>query len=245
MENASSFVMYIMSLTYALLYSLRCHCHMDYCGFIADNAKFLVYFPTFSMVVNDEFDSYLDYKLLGRDCKHFDYIQPKKVSASGTFQPRKRNSTTSNTHSHVIPPDDSDTAANHSRPPLPAATGKKKTVTQSSKRPSSLDTSTPPISDDDSNSDLDSLPPSDTLIMNVLMPKQPHKSRLGTPPERINTDDLLLFSNDPSAPAPAVWPCDTPNGSDGLRRFQNYEHFCLTSKDSKFINGGEPTPSLG
>ncbi len=58
---------------------------------------------------------------------------------------------------------------------------------------------------------------------------------------------------------PPVRPCDTPNGSDTVRhftadqiytlfghhQFRNYQFFCNTSKDSKFINGGNPTPSLG
>jgi transposase InsO family protein len=59
--------------------------------------------------------------------------------------------------------------------------------------------------------------------------------------------------------APAIRPCDTPNGSDtlrhltadhiyklfGNRRFRNYSNFCLASKDSKFVNGGDPVPTLG
>ena len=58
---------------------------------------------------------------------------------------------------------------------------------------------------------------------------------------------------------PPVCPCNTPNGSDSLchltadkiyhlfvnRRFRNYAQFCKVAKDSKFINGGNPTPSLG
>ena len=199
------------------------------------HAKFLIYFPTFSLVVDGEFDSYLSYKLLGHDYKHFEFIQlPKKVSALHTYQPCKCKSTTSNTHSHVISPDNSDTD-DHLLPVRPLHT--------------------PPTPDDNSDSNLEFPPLPNALIMIVPTPKQSCKTRLGTPPERINSDDLLLFCNNPSAPAPAVRPCDTPNGSDGLRhftsdkinkllrnqRFWNYEHFCITSKDSKFINGGKPT----
>ena len=76
---------------------------------------------------------------------------------------------------------------------------------------------------------------------------------------RINRDALLLFCNDAKAPPPDVRCCDTPNESDSLqdltsdkiyhlfgnRRFRNYEHFGRVSKDAKFVQGGEPCPSLG
>ena len=76
---------------------------------------------------------------------------------------------------------------------------------------------------------------------------------------RINRDALLLFCNDANACPPDVRCCDTPNGSDSLqdltsdkiyhlfgnRRFRNYEHFGRVSKDAKFVQGGEPCPSLG
>ena len=54
-------------------------------------------------------------------------------------------------------------------------------------------------------------------------------------------------------------PCDTTNGSESLQdltsykiyhlfgnlRFCNYEHFSRTSKDAKFVQGGEPCLSIG
>ena len=59
-------------------------------------------------------------------------------------------------------------------------------------------------------------------------------------PKCISLEELQSFHEDPTGPAPAVCPCDTPNGSDhtqhltcdrivkayGGRRFRNYEHFC-------------------
>jgi hypothetical protein len=79
------------------------------------------------------------------------------------------------------------------------------------------------------------------------------------PRTRISSEALLMFSTDPAAPPPDVWPCDTPNESDSLqdlasdkiyhlfgnRRFRNYEHFGQTSKDAKFVRGGEPCPTIG
>ena len=76
---------------------------------------------------------------------------------------------------------------------------------------------------------------------------------------RINRDALLLFCNNANAPPPDVPCCDTPNGSDSLqdltsdkiyhlfgnRRFRNYKHIRRVFKDAKFVQGGEPCPSLG
>lgn len=82
--------------------------------------------------------------------------------------------------------------------------------------------------------------------------------RLSTP-WRISQEALRAFLPDGVTSPPAVRSCDTPNGSDttrhltadkiyrlfGNRRFRHYDHFCFASKDSKFINGGDPVPSLG
>jgi hypothetical protein len=78
-------------------------------------------------------------------------------------------------------------------------------------------------------------------------------------PKRISSEALKAFLPPTCPSPPPVRPCDTPNGSDttrhltadqiyrlfGNRRFRNYEHFCFAAKDSKFINGGHPTPTLG
>ena len=93
------------------------------------------------------------------------------------------------------------------------------------------------------------------------------KSAEGSPPsprppssdDRITAECILGFSSDPESPPPDVRPCDTPNGSDALqdltsdkvyhlfgnRRFRQYEHFGRTTKDAKFVQGGEPCPSIG
>lgn len=80
----------------------------------------------------------------------------------------------------------------------------------------------------------------------------------GNTPQISKSSLLAFLPLDGSTPSP-IWPCDTPNGSDttchltvdqfyklfGHCRFCNYANFCLTAKDSKFINGGNPIPSLG
>ncbi len=80
----------------------------------------------------------------------------------------------------------------------------------------------------------------------------------GSIPKRISATTLLTFLRPGTESPPPVRPCDTPNGSDttrhftadriyhlfGNRRFRNYQHFCLASKESKYINGGDPTPPL-
>ena len=76
---------------------------------------------------------------------------------------------------------------------------------------------------------------------------------------RISKDDILIFFTNPAMPPPDVRLCETPNGSDSLQDltskkifhlfgnhcFHNYEHFCRTSKDAKFVQGVEPCPSIG
>ncbi len=78
-------------------------------------------------------------------------------------------------------------------------------------------------------------------------------------PRRITSAALKAFLPVGAIGPPPIQPCDTPNGSDsvrhftadniyslfGNRRFRNYPFFCSTTKDSKFINGGVPTPALG
>ena len=48
------------------LYSLRAHRRMKGCGFIGDNGRFQVYFPSFVTTVDDSSDSYIPYSPLGR-----------------------------------------------------------------------------------------------------------------------------------------------------------------------------------
>ena len=62
------------------LYSLRAHRRMPGCGFIADNDRFHVYFPTFVASVNDSVDSYIAYLTLGKSCKRpYAFRQPLKT----------------------------------------------------------------------------------------------------------------------------------------------------------------------
>lgn len=60
------------------LYSLRTHHSMQGCGFVGDNDKFHVYFPTFVTTVDDSIDSHIAYKPLGRSSpRPYDFCQPR------------------------------------------------------------------------------------------------------------------------------------------------------------------------
>ena len=77
-------------------------------------------------------------------------------------------------------------------------------------------------------------------------------------PKRISFEELQFFHEDPAGLAPAVRPCDTPNGSDtvqhltsdrivrayGGRRFRNFENVARVLKGAKFVNSGAPLETL-
>ncbi|KAL3797950.1 hypothetical protein HJC23_013188 [Cyclotella cryptica] len=65
----------------APLYSLRAHRRLSGCGFIGDNDCFQICFPGFSLTVNDDVDSYIEYLPLGKKIAGSeDYIQPRSRS---------------------------------------------------------------------------------------------------------------------------------------------------------------------
>lgn len=203
------------------LYSLRAHRHMAHCGFIADNSHFHVYFPDFTTSVVDDVDSYIPYTPLGRtSTSPFDYRQP---SASRVARPLQEKLTP---ESDVATVQADSNATNTKLPP---------------KQPPSTETCTRVVAD---------------ISYDDNFPSLPHNT---SPPHRISKASLLAFLPVNTSTAAPIRPCDTPNGSDttrhltadqiyklfGNRRFKNYANFCITAKDSKFINGGDPVPSLG
>ena len=56
------------------LFSLRIHRRIPGCGYHSDNKGVLVFFPSFSLEVDDEVDNYVTCHSLGRFPKDFDYI---------------------------------------------------------------------------------------------------------------------------------------------------------------------------
>ncbi len=206
------------------LYSLRAHRRMIGCGFIGDNDKFHVYFPSFVATVDASMDSYIKYKPLGRSSSRpYDFLQPREITASATATP------TDALMPAVIPYDPSDLDAlmyDSEFPPLvPVASPTPSVATPA--------TQTQP-----------SVAPRPTMIVT---------------PKRISREALLSFLPNGCTTPPPIRPCDTANGSDttrhlpadqiyrlyGNRRFKNYQNFCFAAKDSKFINGGHPTHTLG
>ena len=69
------------------LFSLRLHRRVPGCGYHSDNKGAVIFFPTFSLAVDDEVDNYVTCRSLGRSAKTFDYIQPRasaKSAAAGS-----------------------------------------------------------------------------------------------------------------------------------------------------------------
>ena len=231
-------VLHVPSLRVSL-YSLRAHRLLDGCGFVGDNSKFHVYFPTFVATVDDSVDSYMDCTSLGRSSSRpYDYLQPRTVYAHGV-------STSSPTAPAVVEFSQSEVdvaAADYDVdfPPLSRA---------SSPRP--LVSITPPV--------VPVVPPKPSTAQPSLTTTSTRAPTHVCTPKRISQDALRAFLPTGATAPPPVRPCDTPNGSDttrhltadqiyhlfGNRRFRNYQHFCFASKDSKFINGSIPTPTLG
>ena len=68
------------------LFSLRIHRRIPGCGYHSDNKGVLVFFPSFSLEVDNEVDNYVTCHSLGRSIKDFDYIHPRaspKSAAAG------------------------------------------------------------------------------------------------------------------------------------------------------------------
>ena len=68
-------------------FSLRIHRRIPGCGYHSDNKGVLIFFPSFSLEVDDEVDNYVTCQSLGRSIKDFDYIQPRaspKSAAAGS-----------------------------------------------------------------------------------------------------------------------------------------------------------------
>ena len=237
------------------LYSLRAHRAMTGCGFIGNNEVFHVYFPTFVTTVNDAVDSHIDYKPLGPTSTCPYEFRQARVSGStasaNTLMPTQL-------PSDIIPfaPNELDSVSvdyDADFPSLPQ-------TNTNTIRPSS------PISVVD-----DIRQPTSTTSISptpTKTPTRPAPSLSSTPPtppvliktqRRISQEALRAFLPNGATSPPVICSCDTPNGSDTLRHFtsdkiyrlfgnrgfRNYANFCLTSKDSEFINGGEPMPSLG
>ena len=220
------------------LFSLRTHRRTQGCGFHSDNDGAFVFFPKFSLAVDDEIDSYVACRSLGRSVTEFDYIQPRASAGSAAAAPALRRSPRLHPPSPPVPTPS---------PAPPAAARETATV--------------PDDEESDGDVELDpNVPEADTELdaaATAPVARTPRCPKLQT--ARINQEALRQFGVDPDAPPPDVRPCDTPNGSDSLqdltpdkiyhlfgsRRFRNYEHFSQVSKDAKFVQGGDPCPSLG
>jgi len=234
------------------LYSLRVHRSMKGCGFIGDNDTYHVYFPSFVATVDDSIDSYVKYAPLGPSSTlPFEYRQPRHSSSSTVVSspcpsgvpPPSSTSEDTTSMVHVIPSYDQDFPP--LPPPPPKSVSWRPTLTMG---PSPRPTSTPPA------------PTSRLKPSSYPNPLDTSEAPTSTSTvRRITKSSLMAFLPLNCEAPPAIRPCDTPNGSDtarhftadqiyklfGNRRFRNYANICVVAKDSKFINSGDPTPSLG
>jgi hypothetical protein len=224
------------------LYSLRTHRRMKDCGFIGDNSRFHVYFPEFVTSVQDDVDSYIPYTPLGQSSSTpFTYRQP--AASRVARPPRDITNQQLNANDDITATVSTSDYGNKDSPPK---------STKSAPRSSTIKWA-PSLIKGKSPSTQSSSPP--VLRKSVY----PNPLRDGATPRRISKSSLLAFLPFECKTPPPIRPCDTPNGSDttrhftadqiyklfGDRRFRNYSNFCLTTKDSKFINGGDPVPALG
>lgn len=201
--------------------------------------------------VDDSVDSYIPYQALGRSSSRvYDYRQPRHPYSTSSASTPSRLLHDAVRQPHVVIP--------YSLSEL------------DDESPSSVDDESPssdsPLTmhDDDASSSPSTPMPTATTPSADPTPHPattlPTTSPLAPPTvTRISADTLATFLPAGLTAPPAVCPCDTPNGSDsrrhltadaiyrlfGNRRFRNYQNFCLASKDAKFINSGDPVPSLG
>ena len=274
-----------------LLFSLRFYRGIPSCGYHSNNEGAVIFFPLFSLAVNDEVDNYVTCCSIGRSAKTFNYIQPRASakSAAARLAPRRsaRINPSSSKNSLVWTPVQSQPVGpakgsaftplpskpaprrstrlnpkivRFASPPSPDAGGAAPTTTEPRLSPRLI----PPTSaapSDDLSVPLESVykPTESESSDNEPKPSIPLRGRPKLQTARINHAAFLLFCRNSATPPPDIRCCDTPNGSDSLqdltsekiyhlfgnRRFRNYEHFEHVSKDAKFVEGGEPYPSLG
>ncbi|EJK48458.1 hypothetical protein THAOC_32741, partial [Thalassiosira oceanica] len=254
------------------LFSLRVHRRRPGCGHHADNDGFIVTFPSFDVDVDDKDDSYIPFRSVSvsedMSVSALDYVEPSvseraAISASNGALRRsqrlraKRANQTSDWDRVVGGDFDGDfdklddecveidivdeTLHSDEVPPADSPAG---------------DASVPPAP---------TAPVSESapVVATTSAPGDPKTGR-STTGENITADLLLSFHADPTVPAPAVRPCDTPNDSDtkavltpdiihrltGGRRFRGqngYRNHATVLRDgtASFTNGGEPLQTLG
>ena len=69
------------------LFSLRLHRRVSGCGYHSDNDSAFIFFPSFSLAVDDKINNYVTCCFIGRSAKTFDYIQLRasaKSAATGS-----------------------------------------------------------------------------------------------------------------------------------------------------------------
>ena len=202
------------------LYSLRAHRQMDGCGFIGDNDRFHVYFPSFVAMVDDAIDSHIHYAATWSDISNFRMSSASHASQSSTCIGSRQ--TSSPQPATVIPFSPSEIAptsifSDEDFPPLPRSgypigvqapdrlplSGHRLrhlslTHTAVPKAPSTSVPTVPPSS-------TSTTPASSATPIRIITPK------------RISQAALRAFLPDGASAPPPIRPCDTPNGSDTTR----------------------------
>ncbi len=258
------------------LYSLHTHVTQHGCGFLRTNESgFLVYFPTFILLVDMAVDCPI-LQLLGHSAPlhTLNYVQPRfpLVTYPSEVSPSLSTATPSPAFLALTEADDNDDDDLH---PQAAAS--------SDQAPYSLAAVTPApnLTLDTLSSHLKSLT---KAVHGLTFSPTPPPTSSSLPPSAMDTvapmsiptDDLTdkptspilstMTSNKiarllhhPSTYFPSVQPCDTANSSNtkthwsteelhcimGCCKFQNYKHHLQVSHGGEWVNGGKFPASLG
>ena len=226
------------------LYSLRAHQRQRGCGFIGLHGHGVyVYFPHFILEVDTSTDCHLRYQALGRTCglSEVDYVQSKRPTIVG------EHTTSDAAKTPTLPPPLMPTFASHNpkQPPRPPSPQPNIDIDHLQSQIKDYTVSLKDMSREELVEKLY------TFEHPPATPPSP-KTLLST----ISKDEIAEHLHHPDSSMPPIRPCDTPNGSDtkthysgegytGCRRFRNYKHLMLTSKDGQFIEGGEFPTSIG
>ena len=221
------------------LFSLRLHRRIPSCGYHSDNKGAVIFFPTFSLEVDDDVDNSVTCRSLGRKAETFDYIQPRASTKSAAAGSAPRRS------ARLNPPPSKDGLAwtpvrsppaslprpaprrstrlkpktvRFAPPPSPDAGG----AGPAPSAPLSPPRSSPPVSvmpSSDPSNTIESLNESteSEFSEDKVDPPVPLRGRPKLQTARINQAALLAFCRNVATPPPDIRCCDTPNGSDSLQ----------------------------
>jgi hypothetical protein len=250
------------------LYSLCTHFTQRDCGFLGTKKSgFLIYFPTFILLVDTALDCHLSLNLLSYsaplDTLHYNQPQCPPTTYLSKVSPALSAATPSLASPAAV--EDDDNVPHLCMVVLPI---------QASSTPSNvlfmaaLSTHFKDLVDAVHCLTLPPQQPPQSSL--TLLPSNPDVKEPSDPPDTANKPVTHLLSNmtskeiahllhRPGTFFPSVWPCNTANASNtkthwsaeelhcimSCRKFRNYKHLLQVSQDRQWIDGGKFPFSLG